>query len=517
LIKGSASTLYGGGAIAGLINLISKRPSETQEAIITLNATTLNEQDVNAYLAKRNKKIGYTLFAGYTHQGAIDVNGDGLSDVPDLNTFTIHPRIFYYPDDKTTITLGYNGTTEQRLGGDMQVIEHLPDSLHQYFEKNITDRHTGELLIDRSLPGLVKLTVKGSVSSFNREIVSNIDDIKANQLSYYSEASVFIPQGKNSIVAGINATGDKFKTLPGLDSIVLNTFHNNTIGAFAQYTLHLFEQTTLEVGLRGDHTDQHGNFILPRIALFHRFNETWAIRAGSGLGYKLPNPLEVQIIDYPIEYIQPLPATIKAETSAGYNLEGNFKKDLGNDVNLFINHAFFLTQVTDPVIATQLSDNRVFFSNAGDPITTMGFDTYVRLAIRSLEIYLGYTYTDAERKYLQNNQFLPLTPRNRFAFTAVRKFAEKWRVGLEGSYVGPEYRDGDKNTRPYFLTALMIERKIGKRFSIVLNGENLFDYRQTRYEQIYTGSLSNPTFKPLWAPIEGRVINLSVRITPFNK
>src|ERR1700744_913759 len=35
LIKGSASTLYGGGAIAGLINLISKRPTEEQEAIFT--------------------------------------------------------------------------------------------------------------------------------------------------------------------------------------------------------------------------------------------------------------------------------------------------------------------------------------------------------------------------------------------------------------------------------------------------------------------------------------------------
>ena len=67
LIKGSASTLYGGGAIAGLINLISKKPGDEKEAIFTLNATSLQEQDVNAYFAKRYKKVGYTFFAGFHH------------------------------------------------------------------------------------------------------------------------------------------------------------------------------------------------------------------------------------------------------------------------------------------------------------------------------------------------------------------------------------------------------------------------------------------------------------------
>lgn len=47
---------------------------------------------------------------------------------------------------------------------------------------------------------------------------------------------------------------------------------------------------------------------------------------------------------------------------------------------------------------------------------------------------------------------------------------------------------------------------------MILNGENLLDYRQSRYEQLYTGSITNPRFKPLWAPIDGRVVNLAVRI-----
>jgi iron complex outermembrane receptor protein/outer membrane receptor for ferrienterochelin and colicins len=146
----------------------------------------------------------------------------------------------------------------------------------------------------------------------------------------------------------------------------------------------------------------------------------------------------------------------------------------------------------------------------------MGFDTYVKLTVKTIELYLGYTYTDARRTYLPDNDFMPLTPRDRMAFTAVKEWEGKWRIGLEGSYFGGQYRDADSKTPGYFFAAMMVERKVGKKFSITLNGENLLDYRQTNHEQIYTGSIIAPSFKPLWAPIDGRVINLAVRITPFS-
>ena len=58
LIKGSASTLYGAGAIGGLVNLISKKPTTKQEGIFTINQTTLKESNLNGFLSKRYKKFG---------------------------------------------------------------------------------------------------------------------------------------------------------------------------------------------------------------------------------------------------------------------------------------------------------------------------------------------------------------------------------------------------------------------------------------------------------------------------
>ncbi|MNE17839.1 hypothetical protein D3C80_1108360 [compost metagenome] len=149
------------------------------------------------------------------------------------------------------------------------------------------------------------------------------------------------------------------------------------------------------------------------------------------------------------------------------------------------------------------------------PILTQGIDTYVQLNLHDWEVYAGYTYTIAERKYLEENQSMPLTPKNRLAFTVMKEFEHKWRFGIEGSYTGSQFRDNESKTPGYMFMAAMVERKLGSMISLVLNAENLLDYRQDNYESLYTGTITSPVFKPLWAPIDGRVINLSIRLKTF--
>lgn len=510
LVKGSASTLYGGGAIGGLINLVSKRPLPKQEAVLTLNQTTLKETNVNTYLARRSQHFGYTLFSGYTRQEATDVSDDGFSDLPKLDAFIVHPRLYFYPSPATTIIAGYSGSFEKRKGGDLQVLKGNAGNGHQFFEKNITLRNTGEFILEQNFAHKIKASIKASVSSFSRDITTNKHFFSGNQTNYFTETSVFIPAKNLDWVAGVNVIGDQFEKKEKSGATPINDFSNNTTGAFAQLTAHLPANTLLETGLRTDHHNDYGSFWLPRVALFHRFSEQWASRFGFGMGYKTPNALAPQTTEYDIEEIQPIAAGTKAEISYGFNAEVNYKKEFGEDNSFFINQAFFLTRLKDPIIAKEISGN-VFFSNAGKWIVSKGVDTYVQLELDGWEIYAGYTFTIAERKYLQQNQFMPLTPKHRMAFTLVKEIEDRWRFGLEGSYTGRQYRDNDSKTPGYLFMAAMIERKFGKHVSFVLNGENLLDYRQSKKEALYTGSISSPQFKPLWAPIDGRVLNLSLR------
>lgn len=510
LIKGSASTLYGGGAIGGLVNIISRRPIKHQELDVVLNTTTLRESNVNLYTANRNDKVGYNIFAGANVQASQDVNNDGMSDVPKTNSYMFHPRLFLYPAKGAQVIVGYNGIWDKRIGGDMQVIDKNEGPAHKFFEQNNSVRHTGELLYEQQLKGKAKLTLKGSYSHFNLQTTSNTFATKGVQENYYSELFVFKPFGESSLVAGINANGDMFKTLTP-DTAALKKFNNHYIGAFVQYSWQITKTTILEGGLRTDHHNEYGWFTLPRIALFHRFDDHWATRAGFGMGYKAPNPLSKTIVDFTLLQLQPLSPSVKAERSYGLNAEVNYKYEWGEDNTIFINQAFFLTQISTPVLFNEQADKKVTLYNADGPVLTAGSDTYVQMELDGWELYLGYTFTNALRKYLAANQFMPLTPKHRFATVIAKEFSDHWFAGIEASYNGVQKRLDYSSTPGYLFAAAMMRYSFNKHWSVVLNCENLLDFRQSKKEPLFTGSLLNPQFVPLWAPIDGRVANISVR------
>ncbi len=511
LIKGSASTLFGGGAIGGLVNIISRKPTSKQDAVFTLNASTLKEKNANFYVAKKYKKFGYTFFGGGTLQTAVDINNDGLSDVAKTEAFILHPRLFFYPNAKTTIALGYNYIKENRFGGNMNFINgQLLSGTTYFYEKNSSLRKSTDFVLTSSLQHNIKLEIKSSYGVFNREINTNTHQFKGKQNNFFSEASLLIPYKKNNIVAGVNFIHEEFFKQPS-QPVLFNNFDNGVLGFFAQNTIKFNEKTVIEVGLRDDITTHYGNFILPRVAFIHHINEAWGVRAGIGFGYKIPNALNSQITDVPIQSLLPIASSVNAEKSIGYNAEINYKYVWEHN-ELFINHAFFLTSITSPIVANTNILNQTYFYNENKSIDSKGFDTYIKLKLDELELYTGITYTIANRNYLATNKFIPYTPKVRLALTALKENEEiRLRYGVEASYNGKQYRDDYTKTPSYLFVAALIEKKFAKHFTMVLNCENLLDYRQSKQEALYTGTVSNPQFKTLWAPIDGRVVNLAIR------
>jgi outer membrane receptor for ferrienterochelin and colicins len=74
VIKGSSSTLYGGGAIAGLVNLVSKKPTEEQQLNFLLNGTSALGLDASVFYAQKFEKIGLTVYGAYNKGTAYWIN-----------------------------------------------------------------------------------------------------------------------------------------------------------------------------------------------------------------------------------------------------------------------------------------------------------------------------------------------------------------------------------------------------------------------------------------------------------
>ena len=170
VIKGSSSTLYGGGAIAGLINFISKTPTEKREISFLVNGTSALGLDVSGFYSQKFKRIGLTVFASRNSNQAYDPAKNGFSAIPEFQRYTFNPRLFFYLNEKTTLNIGFNTSFENRLGGDMKYIKGEQDSLHTYFEKNETQRYATQLQFERKLNEQSKLVFKNSVSFFDRKI-----------------------------------------------------------------------------------------------------------------------------------------------------------------------------------------------------------------------------------------------------------------------------------------------------------------------------------------------------------
>ena len=84
-------------------------------------------------------------------------------------------------------------------------------------------------------------------------------------------------------------------------------------------------------------------------------------------------------------------------------------------------------------------------------------------------------------------------------------------MGIESSYTGTQYLENGTKTEPYLFMAVMLRYTVGKAI-FVLNCENLLDKRQNKNGSLVIPPLTNPSFPEIWAPIDGRVINLSMHL-----
>ena len=506
VIKGSTSTLYGGGAIAGLINLITKEPTAKREISYLANVNQTNALDVSSFYSERYKKTGLTIYAASNFQKAFDVNKDSFSDIPKFNRYTINPKFFYYPNDKTTFSFGINAGFEKRTGGDMQVINNKADATHSFFETNNSNRYSTQAKFEKVFANKNILTIKNSVGYFNRTIQRPSYNFEGQQVATFSESNYLIPNEKSEWNIGTNFVSDNFKQVNTIANKL--DYSNSAFGIFAQNNLKVNDKFIVESGLRLDITNRNNIFVLPRLSFLYKITDKLITRFGGGLGYKTPTIFSEETEEKAFQNINPLDfSKVSPEKSYGLNADINYKATIFDEVNFSFNQLFFYTIIKNPLVLNPITaSNNFAFENTSGNIESKGFETNIKIRFEDISTYIGYTFIDATRNFNNISTVNPLTAKHRLNANIMYEMNEKLRVAYEILYVGQQYLTSTEKVRNYWVMGVSGEYKF-KHISLFLNLENFLDIRQSRWEPMYSGNIQNPQFREVYTPTDGIIFN----------
>ncbi|MEO8795411.1 MAG: TonB-dependent receptor, partial [Daejeonella sp.] len=201
----------------------------------------------------------------------------------------------------------------------------------------------------------------------------------------------------------------------------------------------------------------------------------------------------------------------KAEQSIGANFDINYRTPLSENLFLSVNTLIFYTQVENPLVLKPFTTELYEFQQPKGFIDTKGIETNIKLTYNDFKLFVGYTLADVNQHYNGKITTFPLVAKHRLNNVLVYEVEEKLKMGLEAYYYSPQKLNDGATGKEYWLMGFMAE-KLWDKFSIFVNFENFLDTRQTRFDSIYSGSITNPTFRDIYAPVDGFVVNGGLKI-----
>jgi iron complex outermembrane receptor protein/outer membrane receptor for ferrienterochelin and colicins len=511
IIKGAASTFYGGGAIAGVVNFISKEPAERPVTNLIFNQTSALGTDFSLFTSRRFERFGYTFLGSANYQKEYDADNDDFTELPRTHSFNVTPRLFFYVNEKTRFIVGNATSYQNRQGGDVFAIRGRADNFHRYFENNASFRNVTTLQFERDFTAGRKIVARQSLAFFNREIEIPAYRFDGRQFNAYTDISYFHPVEKHALVFGFNAVYDQFREKPNAANLTRRDETRATFGGYVQDSFNLTNKASVEAGFRLDAVKNYGVFALPRVSLLYRFNDKLSSRAGFGLGYKTPGIFTEEAETLLFQNVLPVGNGLAAERSRGGTFDVNYRDTIGKKFSYSLNQLLFYTEIDKPLVLRSVAGGLFTFANATSPIKSRGLETNAKFSYDVAKLFLGYTFTDAKASYLTGNQFLPLLPKHKINSALLFEKAGNFKAGVEAYYTGRQFLRDGFITRPFLEVGVFAEKTFGP-YSLFFNAENVTDARQGRFTRVVFPPHQNPTFSEIYTHTEGRIFNGGVKI-----
>ena len=502
VIKGTASALYGAGAMGGVVNLLSRRPGDAPDHEVLLNQSTRGATDGVLWLSSPlSDDWGATFLGGGHWQDQTDIDGDGWADLPHYERAVARPRFFWDDGHGQSLFVTAGAAMENRTGG-TQPDAVLPGTGMPYREALSTRRFdVGGLW--QTVPSRYVLTARATLArqwhdhQFGEVIERDRHD------TGFAEFTLRGANGRHTWVGGVAIEHDAYEPadLPRF------AYAFTIPGLFVQDDIDVRPWLAVSVSGRLDHHSEYGWFFSPRLSALFRSGD-WSTRFSAGTGFFGPTPLTEETEAAGLTRLT-VDGPLLAERGRSFSV------DLSRTHGAFSYTAtVFGSRIVDPL---QVDRARYVLRTLTKPTTNVGLELLGTFRRAPLAVTTSYTYVQARETIGGIIGDVAQTPRHGFGLVTMAE-NEDGRIGLEVYYTGRQrleenpYRDVGE---AYALIGVLVERRVGP-VRLFINLENLTDVRQSQWDPLLRPdrAVDGRWTVDAWAPLDGRVINGGVRV-PF--
>jgi outer membrane receptor for ferrienterochelin and colicins len=522
IIRGAASALYGGQALGGVINLLSRDPIRRREVLLA--QTYRDASDLVGFAAgplrtRADSRWAYSLLTGAHRQQRRDLDGDGWTNLPGYRRLALRPRVFWSDRSGSSLLLTAGTALENREGGTVSG-GLTPTGVP--FAEAVDTRHfdvgiNGQRVLT---PGWT-LSLRGAgLHDFQRHIIGGITERTRVRTGFAEVALVRTdpsPTWRSAswvLGAAVDAEGFRGYDVSRFDRTT------GTPGAFVQYDRPFAPWLRTSTSIRLDYSNLVGTILSPRLSALVRVGPHWSVRLSGGTGFAAPTARLEETAVTGLHPVAPL-GNLVAERARSASLAaighmGGFELD----ATLFgsvIDHALQMSPIPptgDPNAPT------LQVVNAPTPTRTWGTELFARWTRDPFLLTATYAYTratEADPDAAGLRRLVPLTARHVVTFDGIMEDEKVGQVALEVSYIGRQALEQDPYrtvSRPYMVLGFLAMKRFGSGAMVFVNAENLLDVRLTDY-QPFVRPEPGPGGRwtvDAWAPLEGSMINLGVRL-----
>ncbi|MCZ4409594.1 TonB-dependent receptor [Cryomorphaceae bacterium 1068] len=392
VVRGGGSALYGGNAIAGTVNIITKDPLDNSFQV-GLNQALINGEasdrslTLNGSIVSDDLKMGLNLYGFDRSRDHWDANGDGFSEITLLENSTFGFDAFFKPGQNSRLDVNAFAISEYRRGGNKFDLEpHQTDITEEIDHRILGGALSYELFFDNYRQ---KIALYSSVQTTDRD-------------SYYGGGGRVLTFGDSlteADVLAINAygTSEDLSAVGGarytseissqLDLFAGTEFQYNSVsdrmpgygrsivqevgvwGSFAQFEYKPIERLSILAGGRYDLVSINGDYnfgdedfvndqtlgvFVPRVSLMYDLSENLKFRGSYAQGYRAPQAfdedLHIETVGGAAVFTQ-LDPELTSERSNSFTASLNHTKTTENFQTSFVIEGF-LTDLIDPFITT---------------------------------------------------------------------------------------------------------------------------------------------------------------------